>query len=291
MSKLILSLLLAVITFGDVFSESNLPLPFGLTEDQLNLVYSASNGPETENLYGKILDLKRIPNVILPGERLMIRYLAGDTELKFIIKKKENSQIKGGRFNARGIRQLTILLPKEKRAGIITRMRENGMELPEFSDENIGLIGSSRFEIRDYDDNQIELIFLDEESPGVSFKQAQIGLGVSNMDKMGAFLNNILGLEPIETKGSVHRYVMGLTQIKFWDVPISRPTWVGKPNDIVGMTMVQFVVDDVRAARDIIVARGGKIHTEPYVIGNLAIVMFVEGPDGILFEFGESLVK
>jgi predicted enzyme related to lactoylglutathione lyase len=55
--------------------------------------------------------------------------------------------------------------------------------------------------------------------------------------------------------------------------------------------MVQFVVSDVKAARDIIVARGGKIHTEPYVLGDLAIVMFVEGPDGILVEFGASLVK
>ena len=42
-------------------------------------------------------------------------------------------------------------------------------------------------------------------------------------------------------------------------------------------------------ALPILASRGGKIHTEPYFVGDLAIIMIVEGPDGILVEFGAAL--
>ena len=55
------------------------------------------------------------------------------------------------------------------------------------------------------------------------------------------------------------------------------------------MSLVQFLVPDVASVRETIVARGGKIHTEPIALGKLATIMFVEGPDGILFEFAGPL--
>ena len=55
------------------------------------------------------------------------------------------------------------------------------------------------------------------------------------------------------------------------------------------MSLLQLVIGDVLAARALILALGGAIHTEPYNVGDLAIVMFIEGPDGILIEFGAAL--
>lgn len=266
------------------------PVPLGLLGNHLNLVYSVSDGGATEQFYGEILGLERLPDIDLPGERYMIRFLGGESELKFIVGGPDRPQLAGGINNARGIRLLALLLPEERRTSIVERMRQAGIAVPEFTDGNMGSNSVSSVVIEDYDGNNVEIIFLADGLPDPVFDQVQIGLGVSDMAAMGEFLQHVLAFEPDETEGSMHRYAMGKTQIKFWQVPASKPAWVGRPHEKLGITMVQFVVSDVAAARDIIVARGGKIHTEPYVLGNIAVVMFVEGPDGILFEFGASLV-
>ena len=59
----------------------------------------------------------------------------------------------------------------------------------------------------------------------------------------------------------------------------------------IGMNLVQFIVPDVDAVRTTVLERGGKIHTEPFALGTLATIMFVEGPDGILFEFAGPLLE
>ena len=41
----------------------------------------------------------------------------------------------------------------------------------------------------------------------------------------------------------------------------------------------------IDAVRTTVLQRGGKIAREPFALGKLATIMFVEGPDGILFEF------
>ena len=66
---------------------------------------------------------------------------------------------------------------------------------------------------------------------------------------------------------------------------------VGGPFDKIGMNLVQFLVPDVDAVRKTVLERGGKIHTEPFALGKLATIMFVEGPDGILFEFAGPLLE
>ena len=119
----------------------------------------------------------------------------------------------------------------------------------------------------------------------------RIGLAVSNITDMGDFLHEVLELDPANIEADIHRYDLGQTQIQLWEVSKTMPKWVGRPHEILGMTMVQFIVNDVYAARETIVERGGTIHLEPYVLGDLGVVMFAEGPDGILFEFAASLVK
>lgn len=270
---------------------SDRPLPFGLLEDHLNLVYSVSDGPATERFYGEILGLEQMSGFDLPGGTQMIRYRGGESELKFIVAGQDRLQMEGGLHNARGIRLLALLLPIDRRAGIVERMQAAGIVVPEFTEDNSGPISVSHGITNDYDGNRVEIAFFSDTSPRSIVDRAKIGLAVSDMAAMGEFLQQVLALEPSKTEGSVHRYDMGKTQIKFWKVPAISPAWVGRPHEILGIAMVQFVVADVYVARDMIVARGGKIHTEPYVLGDLAVVMFVEGPDGILIEFGAAIVK
>jgi len=263
----------------------------GLLEDHLNLVYSVSDGLATEQFYGDILGLERMADIDLPGDRRMIRYLGGKSELKFIVAGQDQPRMEGGMRNARGIRLLALLLPENRRAGILERMQAAGLAAPEFAEGNRGPISFSYGMTRDYDDNQVELVFLNSMLPDFAFDQVQIGLGVSDLAAMDEFLQEVLAMEPVETEANIHRYEMGKTQIKFWQVPASKPAWVGMPHEKQGMTMVQFVVSDVEAVRDMIVARGGEIYIEPYALGDIAMLMFVQGPDGVLFEFGAATAK
>jgi predicted enzyme related to lactoylglutathione lyase len=82
---------------------------------------------------------------------------------------------------------------------------------------------------------------------------------------------------------------MGKTIIGINELKNSKKKYIGMPHEILGMSLIQFVVKDIPFSRNKILKRGGKIFIEPYNIGNLAVIMFTQGPDGILFEFGAAL--
>jgi hypothetical protein len=192
-------------------------------------------------------------------------------------------------LEAKGIRQLSILLPDSKRLKIIDKLNSNDIKISEiiYSDNKSNSL--NRFLINDFDGNRVEILFSKNNLSNSTSNQTHIGIGVSSIDEMADFLYNILDFNPVITEGMTHSYDMGLTRVKFWETPYLSPSNTGMPHEILGMSMIQFIITDVRAVRDVIVSRGGKIHTEPYLIGDLAIIMIVEGPDGILFEFGAAL--
>jgi predicted enzyme related to lactoylglutathione lyase len=99
----------------------------------------------------------------------------------------------------------------------------------------------------------------------------------------------MLGMSLGQNDAEPHQYILGQSTINLWQVPTSQPAIVGMPNEMLGMSLLQLVIRDVLEARALIVSRGGAIHTEPYNVGDLAVVMFIEGPDGILIEFGAAL--
>lgn len=276
---------------GDALAENG-ELPFPVATDHLNFVFSVTDADDVHKFYGEILGLERIPNIDFPGEAYMIRYMGGASELKFIVTGQDLPKMEGGTRNARGIRLLALLLPDDKRAWILENMEEAGLPMPEFTEGTNEAAGYSyRYGMTyDYDGNQIELVFLDEGAPEAKFEQIQIGLAVSDMTAMDEFLSGVLGLTPVVTEGRIHRYDMRKSQVKFWQLPGDTPVWVGGPMDKHGMNLVQFIVPDVDAVRAAVVERGGKIHTEPFPLGKLATIMFVEGPDGILFEFAGPLL-
>jgi catechol 2,3-dioxygenase-like lactoylglutathione lyase family enzyme/predicted enzyme related to lactoylglutathione lyase len=266
-------------------------LPLGLAGDHLNVVFSVSDAAATRQFYGDILGLVALPDVELLDGTLMLRYLAGKSELQFLVTSKDLPSFPGGTRNAHGIRLLAFLLPEDGQEGILARMTAAGLEAPALGGYEFGPFDIRIAMVRDYDDNQLELVFLDSLIPSFTHDQLQIGIGVSDMQAMDEFLANTLSFEPSVIEGKTHRYEMGKTQIKYWQLEDDAPPWVGSPAEKSSMRLVQFPSKDILITRDAIAARGGKIHAEPFTIPGLAEAMLVEGPDGMLFEFIEWFDK
>jgi len=268
-------------------------MPFGMGVNHLNLVFVVSDAEATEAFYGDVLGLKQIPDIPLPGNRRMIRFLGGDTELKFIVTDQDLPKLAGGTRAARGIRLAALLLPNSERAGIEKRLKKHGHDVPEYTEGKSSAGYGYRYGmVFDHDGNQIEIVFLDDTAPKEKFQQVQIGLTVSDSAAMRTFVADVLGLKEVSGQSNerIRRYAVGVSQIKFWVGDADLPAHVGGPSDLIGMSLVQFLVPDVDAVRSAVLDRGGKIHTEPFALGKLATIMFVEGPDGILFEFAGPLL-
>ena len=279
------------LTFQSISVSRAGSIPFGLVDDHLNLVISASDESKTINFYSEVLGLNRISDIELPEKRKMIRYIAGESELKFIIRNKDSSLMESNFNNEIGIRQLTLFIPIERKQEIIDKVLKNNIKLPKFINSKIGSIDISKTLINDFDGNIIELVFLSDELDNYNFNTSEFQLNVTDAKITGSFLRSILGFKYIKNKENQDIFKIGKTLVKLNEVNVSSKKRVGLPGEIEGYSLVQFVVNDVIASRNQILMNGGKIHTEPYKIGDLAIIMFIESPDGILFEFGAALVK
>ncbi len=276
-------------------------LPFGMRTSHLNIVLTASSIEATENFYGGALGLEQLETWSMSSGSTMVRFLAGESEVKVIVwpeeKQKELRTGPRGAATARGIRLLALLLPASERSAMEDRFRKLGLPPVEYTDRPSQPVPYSFGMAWDADGNQIEIVFLDESKASpTTFKQAQIGLAVSDGKAMSTFLTDVLGL-PLESANAspgsgatIWRHGLGVSQVKFWEVPRDTPTHVGSPYEMLGMSLVQFLVPDVDAVRSAVLARGGKIHTEPYRLGKGSTIMFVEGPDGVLFEFAGPLL-
>ena len=267
---------------------TNPNLLFGLVDDHLNLVFSSYSKNFVENFYGNILNLKRISDVKLPENRLMIRYIAGESELKFIVDKKNISLIseKPKKFN--GISKLTLYFPIESKDKILSKFEENQLEIISYKENIINNKKSVEINLFDFEKNAIELVFIKEEFEHYKYNYSKISVNVSDLNNADNYFNKILGLEKIKLQNE-NIYKMGKTLIGVNKNMNLKNNYVGMPNEIIGMSLIQFVVKDIPFSRDEILKRGGEIYIEPFKIGDLAIIMFTQGPNGILFEFGAAI--
>ena len=263
-------------------------LLFGLVDDHLNLVFSSYSKNFVENFYGNILNLKRISNVELPENRLMIRYIAGESELKFIVDKKHEYLInnKPNKFN--GIVKLTLYFPIENKDIILKKFKENQLEIFNYKENIINNISTVTIDLFDFEKNAIELVFIEEEFDHYKYNYSKINVNVSDLTEADNYFNKILGLEKLEIQNE-NIYKLGKTLIGVDKGIDLKNNYVGMPDEIVGMSLIQFVVKDIPFSRGEILKRGGEIYIEPYKIGDLAIIMFTQGPNGILFEFGAAV--
>jgi len=280
------AVLCGVVVSTDAVRAEDQTLPFGMTTSHLNLVLSVGDADKVHEFYGEVLGLKRLSNIPLPGNLSMIRYLGGESEIKFIVTNLDLPTEGGGADKACGIRLLALFLSADNKPGILKRLNEKGYVVPRFLGG-----GQSEYGMTfDGEGNQVELVFYQKGTSSEQPKKFQIGLTTSDAAGMTEFLGKVLGLPKVgefDAPGGIHvdYYGVGNSQVKFWSAPKGFPVWVGSPLERKGMNLVQFLVPDVDAVRTTILERGGHIHTEPFDLGGLATIMFVDGPDGILFEF------
>ena len=234
-------------------------ITFGLVDDHLNLVISASDESKTINFYGEVLGLNRISDIELPEKRKMIRYIAGESELKFIIRNKDSSLKESNFNNEIGIQQLTLFIPIDRKKEIIDKILKNNIKLPKFINSKIGSIDISKTLINDFDGNKIELVFLTDELDNYNFNTSGFQLNVTNAKITGSFLRNILGFKYIKNEENQDIFKIGKTLVNLNEVKGSSKKRVGLPGEIEGYSLVQFVVNDVIASRNQILMNGGKI--------------------------------
>ena len=262
---------------------------FGSVDDHLNLVFSSSNKDYVEQFYGDLIGLKRISDINLPGNRLMIRYIGGESELKFIVNEESKSLIKEKPDKFYGISKLTLYFPIHHKKALIEKLEKNNIKLNnfrEFRKDNTNLIS---FEIMDFEKNLIEIIFMEKELENYKYNFSKISVNVSSRQEANKYFRDVLGFEAIKNEQGLYDFKMGKTIIGINELENSKKKYIGMPHEILGMSLIQFVVKDIPFSRNEILKRGGKIFIEPYNIGNLAVIMFTQGPDGILFEFGAAL--
>ena len=264
-------------------------LYFGSVDDHLNLVYSSSNKDYVKKFYGDLLGLKRISDIQLPENRLMIRYIGGESELKFIINKENKNLINNKPGHFLGISKLSLYFPIKNKEKLVKKLNKNQIQIKNYKESLFKGSNIIKFEILDFEKNIIEIIFMDKELDDYKFNHSRIGVNVSDFIEADRYFQKILGFKAIENEQGLFDYKMGKTIIGINVLDDNRKKYVGMPNEILGMSLIQFVVKDIPFSKEKILKRGGKIFIEPYNIGNLAIIMFTQGPDGILFEFGAAL--
>ena len=274
---------------SEQLSEDN-QVRLGLSYDEsamaISLVYGASSSAAVTSFYTDILGLKRIRDIHTSTGNTLLRYRAGDSELGFLLTPAKRPQFTGGVDAAYGVRMVAFLFPLEKKAKILKNLRTSGRKLPEFTSGRSARGYAFEYGmVYDNDDNQIELVFLDANAPLQRFQQIQIALSVSDLKKTQYFMRDVLGLIPRVDQGSMHRYELGNSQIKYLQKPPGLPSWVGTPDKKIGMMMIQLPVSDLNAVIKKMHEYNVEIVREPFLMGGTTYMMFVRGPDGVIYEF------
>lgn len=263
-------------------------LPFDMYDgDHANLVLSVSDAEKTHEFYGEVLGLERLPDIDFPGDTYMIRYLGGNSEIKFIYSGQPMPRQTGGVGEAIGVRRMTLVFPVPKRDTILDGLLTHGYEQTDYRVIHVPDEGQVHIaKVRDFDDNEVRLLFVGPESSRNTEEEFEIAMTVSDRDEMYGFLKNVLKLKSrTRLANKVYSFQAGSTRLNILEAEGDVPVYVGRPGEAVGMRLIQFLVQDVHKVREDIVRHGGTIHTEPFPLADLATIMFVEGPDGILFEF------
>ncbi|MEK7793294.1 MAG: VOC family protein [Candidatus Hydrogenedentota bacterium] len=276
----------------DAFAQDEAKFPFEMIAEAVNVVFGAGDFEKTRAFYGDLLGLERIPDLDIPGSGPMLRFLAGKSELKFIVSAGPLPKQAGGRETARGIRMLTIYL--DERDATLKRLRDAGVDVANFT----GADGEEYMNgfVRDPDDNEINLVFLPPQTPRAKNRKLVIHLTVADDEATQKFYTKLVGLEEI-TPGMdgqsrpKFQFQAGPTTIRVSTENKDLPATPSLHSDSLGMHYIQYVVRDVAAVREKLIKAGATITREPFALGELATIMFVADPDGIINEFAGPQMK
>ncbi len=264
-------------------------IPTLLIQPSVNLVLSVGDVEKSKEFYGEILQVKPMANLNLPGGFTMTRYQVGTTEIKFLhnplLKKTETGTLEA----ANGIRRLSLYFPD--RRALVERFKAHDREAPEFETEP-GRRGWPRAIVSDPDGNQIELIVPPEGTSQDVFDNIELRLTVSDLEQSRKFYRDFIGFEEVQPRqptqpggGRLHAYRHGNTTITLGSFGDSLPTHSGRWEQARGIRYIQYIVKDLDAVNAFAKSSGQTIAQEIFPLGNLARIMFIADPDGIINEF------
>lgn len=263
-------------------------MPFEMSKQALDVGIVVSDLEQAKKFYGGALGLRSLGglNVELPGGGDMARFQAGASTVKLRIYPTAPPKVESGVMAVNGMRLLTLFI-KDPEA-LAKQFTDNGFTAPRFGAEQPA--GYRLAFVRDPDGNQIELVHYPNPPAANTYDRMQIGLTVSDSEKMREFYGKTLGLkerEPIKMNDGTMEYMFdaGASTVKFWSPSGERKTRSGPIGDAQGIRYFTFSVRNVDAVHEALKARGVVIARAPMDLGTIARILLVQDPDGNIIEF------
>ncbi|MGD9720374.1 MAG: VOC family protein [Pirellulales bacterium] len=255
----------------------------------VNLVLSVGDVAKSKQFYGDVLQLKPMANLNLPGGLVMTRYQVGTTEIKFLHNPAADKKETGALDAAHGIRRLTLFFRDEP--GLAERFQANGLAAPDFAADP-AREGSRHAIASDPDGNEIELVVPPASAAAEVLSAIELRLSVSDLEKSRKFYRDFVGFAELKPAaateaggGTLHSYRYGNTTITLGQGDPALPTHSGRWEEARGMRYIQYIVRDLDAVDAYARSSGVTIEEPIFPLGNLARIMFIADPDGIINEF------
>ena len=289
-ATLLFSATLALFGMDSVTSAAEgVSIPELMFQPSVNLVLSVGDVEKSKEFYGAILQLKPMANLNLPGGLVMTRYQVGTTEIKLLHSDATQKTETGKVDEATGIRRLTLFLRDQQ--GLCDRFKVHERPAPEFETEPAARQWS-RAIVSDPDGNQVELVIPPDGTPDDVFNNIELRLTVKEIESSRKFYRDFIGFKELEpTKmppangGKLYHYRHGNTTISLGSFGDRLPKHSGRWEEARGIRYIQYIVRDLDAVNDFAKSSGVTIDQKIFPLGNLARIMFIADPDGIINEF------
>jgi catechol 2,3-dioxygenase-like lactoylglutathione lyase family enzyme len=264
-------------------------IPNLMLKPSVNLVLSVGDVEKSKDFYGQVLALKPMSNLNLPGGLSMTRYQVGGTEIKFLHSPGAKTAETGKVDAAIGIRRLTLFFRDPE--ALAARFKEHGLPAPQFEAET-STRGWSRAIVQDPDGSELALVIPPADVPEKVLDTIEVRLTVGDLEKSRKFYHDFVGFEELDPEmapetdgGHLYRYRHGNTTIMLASFGAALPKHSGRWEKARGVRYIQYIVRDLDAVSDDATSSGVRIEQPIFPLGNLARIMFIADPDGIINEF------
>lgn len=240
----------------------------------------AADRTKMTDFYGKVLGLRPMSPLTMPGGGQMIRFQVGTSEIKLQATPNAAQYKQGGIRDVVGLRVITFFFADE--AALVARFRENGYKVPEFREVRSGKRIAM---VHDPEKQWVELVVVPG-APAATFDRIEVGLTVSDLDTSRAFYRSFVGLEELKPMDDP---LLGVTKYGFRHGTTTINVWSfgkGLPSNTRGAG-IQYIVSDAAAVDALAKVRRVTID-QP--LGNFSAglkTIWLADPDGITNYFAE----
>ena len=281
----LLTLAVASTVGSPATADDGVNIPELMFQPSVNLVFSVADVEKSKQFYGDVLAIKPMADLHLPGNFVMTRYQVGTTEIKFLHSDATKRTETGAADAAIGIRRLRLFFADE--SSLRERFASHDLPAPDFQGDAPRLAVVS-----DPDGNQLELVILPADASADAVNNIELGLTVANLAKSRGFYRDFIGFAELDppdigtpARHATHRFRHGNTTIRITSYGNGLPKHSGRWADAHGIRYIQYIVRDLDAVDEYARATGATIDQEIFPLGDLARIMFIADPDGIINEF------